>query len=330
MGEPTIGNRRCPSALGEDLCQLLQARPVGDADRPALERHVVAEDGDTEGAPGVALDIADLARPRYHRRSSTSPSTQKAPTPVMCAPSVCVGRREPEGVMVGSPGAGFLRQVRRESPAHIIPLERGEVVEVGEVLRVGFGCHITTTTCGIESHRAKDPHDAHRISPNGNGARLPGPRFAVRRPESFTMRPCRRRAPRCAPARRPPPLPRPHRHRRHGLLRARRRHRPHRRRIRRRADPLGTTIRRRRDVVRQFVSGVPVRRTVESLLLLLRSQPGLDGDLLQPTRDRALPAGDRRGRYGVTDKVSFDTTLDSASWDAAAARLAHRRRRGDL
>src|SRR5271163_984438 len=56
MGETAVGNRRCPSALGEQLGQIHEARVLGHANCPALEGHVVAVDRDTDGTPGVALD----------------------------------------------------------------------------------------------------------------------------------------------------------------------------------------------------------------------------------------------------------------------------------
>src|SRR5450755_5150850 len=64
VGEAAAGHGRCPATLGEHSGEVLQQRVVGDTDGPALERYVVAVDGDAEGAARVALDVPDLARPR--------------------------------------------------------------------------------------------------------------------------------------------------------------------------------------------------------------------------------------------------------------------------
>ena len=77
-------------------------------------------------------------------------------------PAVGVDRRQPEGVVAGSTGAGFLGQVGLERRAHIRPVEWGEVVEVGEVLRSGFGSsHVSTDdrrrrNSSVEHHARAD------------------------------------------------------------------------------------------------------------------------------------------------------------------------------
>ena len=194
--------------------------------------------------------------------------------------------------MVGSPGAGFLRQVRRESPAHIIPARAGEVVEVGEVLRVGFGCHVTSDDLRHRKSSRQGPTRCSSDLAERERRALPGHASLSDNRNPLLCEDVDDGL-RAAPWPDDAPLPCPHRHRRHRILRARCRDRPDRRRLRRRADSPGTTVRRRGNVVRQFVSGVPVRRSFESLLLLLRSQPPLVGDVLRPTRDRALPPGNR-------------------------------------
>src|SRR5437660_3132270 len=50
VGEAAVGHGRCPAALGEYLGEALQQRVVVHTDGPPLARHVVAVDGDAEGA----------------------------------------------------------------------------------------------------------------------------------------------------------------------------------------------------------------------------------------------------------------------------------------
>jgi hypothetical protein len=49
VGKAAVGRGRCPAALGEYLDEALQQGVVGDTGGPALERDVVAVDGDAEG-----------------------------------------------------------------------------------------------------------------------------------------------------------------------------------------------------------------------------------------------------------------------------------------
>ena len=137
MGEAAVGHGRCPAALGKHLGQALQHRVVGDTESLAFERHVVAVDGDAEGAARIALDVPDLAR------TSTAAEVVAAVDPEGAdgghvGPAVRVDCRQPERVVAWSTGAGFLGQVGLERPAHIGPPEWGKVVEVGEIPRSGF------------------------------------------------------------------------------------------------------------------------------------------------------------------------------------------------
>ena len=63
MGEAAVGNIGRPPASGEHPREALQLGVVGHPGGPALERIVVAVNGDAERAAGVALDVADLAGP---------------------------------------------------------------------------------------------------------------------------------------------------------------------------------------------------------------------------------------------------------------------------
>jgi hypothetical protein len=144
VGEAAVGHGRCPAALGEHLGEALQQRVVGDTCGPALERHVVAVDGDAEGAARVALDVSDLPRPRTAAEVVAAVDPEGADGGHV-GPAVGVDRRQPEGVVAGSTGAGFLGQVGLECGAHIRPVEWVEVVEVVELLRSGFGSsHVRT------------------------------------------------------------------------------------------------------------------------------------------------------------------------------------------
>ena len=91
----------------------------------------------------------------------------------------------------------------------------------------------------------------------------------------------------------------------HGQLR--RRHRDHRQRVLgpRHGDPpqaggdrrlhrARARRRCRRDLALQHLSGLRLRRALASVLVLLRAQPGVERDLLQPARDPRLPAALRR------------------------------------
>ena len=55
-----------------------------------------------------------------------------------------------------------------------------------------------------------------------------------------------------------------------------------------------TWLGRGRHLVLQHLSGLPVRRPLAPVLVLLRAQPGLVADLLPPARDRRLPEEARR------------------------------------
>jgi catechol 2,3-dioxygenase-like lactoylglutathione lyase family enzyme len=59
--------------------------------------------------------------------------------------TVGVERRQPEGVVAGSACPRFLGEVGLQRHADVVPVERGELVEVGQVLRPGFGSsHVST------------------------------------------------------------------------------------------------------------------------------------------------------------------------------------------
>jgi hypothetical protein len=81
--------------------------------RRTLERHVVAVDGDAEGAARVALDVADLAQPRTAGEVVAAVDPEGADGGHV-GPAVGVDRRQPEGVVPGSTGVGFLGQVGLE------------------------------------------------------------------------------------------------------------------------------------------------------------------------------------------------------------------------
>src|SRR5256885_8650879 len=98
VGEAAVGHGRYPAALGEHLGEALQQRVVVDTDGPPLERHVVAVDGDAEGAARVALDVPDLARPRTAAEVVAAVDPEGADGGHV-GPTVSIGRRQPEGVV---------------------------------------------------------------------------------------------------------------------------------------------------------------------------------------------------------------------------------------
>src|SRR5437588_282414 len=88
--------------------------------------------------------VPDLARPRTAAEVVAAVGPEGADGGHV-GPAVGVDRRQPEGVVAGSTGARFVGQVGLEGPAHIRPVEWFEVIEVGEVLRSGFGSsHVST------------------------------------------------------------------------------------------------------------------------------------------------------------------------------------------
>jgi hypothetical protein len=80
-------------------------------------------------------------------------------------PAAGVDRRQPEGVVAGSAGARFLGQVGLEGPAHVRPVEWGEVVEVGEVLLSGFGSSHVSTDDGRRPYSSVDCRDVKSGKP---------------------------------------------------------------------------------------------------------------------------------------------------------------------
>jgi hypothetical protein len=114
-------------------------------------------DGDAEGAARVALEVPDLARPRTAAEVVAAVDPEGTDGGDV-GPAIGVDRRQPERVVAGSTGARFLGQVGLERPAHIGPVEWGEVVEVGEILRSGFGSsHVSTDDRRRRNSSVKPP-----------------------------------------------------------------------------------------------------------------------------------------------------------------------------
>ena len=78
---------------------------------------------------------------------------------------------------------------------------------------------------------------------------------------------------------------------------------------------LGARRRGRRHLVGEHLSGLPVRHPVAPLLVLVRSQPGLDPHLSAAARDPQRYLRDCAERYGVRDHIRFDCEVTSAEWD---------------
>ena len=77
--------------------------------------------------------------------------------------------------------------------------------------------------------------------------------------------------------------------------------------------------RRRRDLARQHLPRLPLRRAVEPVLLLVRAEAGLERDVPVPARALGLPA-QVTTRYGLRPYLRFGHEVTGARWDAGGGR----------